>query len=385
MASKYLLLGMLYFVQGMPYGLQSGLLPIYLRTVGLSFTSISLTKALYFPWILKVFWAPFVDQCWNKQTWLLLSMCGLAVACLTCASLSPGENCKALATVLILMNLMASTQDIAVDGMAVRLLNQDEVGYGNTIQVVGYKLGSVLAGGGFLAVIHLIGWRSLFLLLASMYCLVMVYTWHATELQTRPSCRSDREKLQHRSLNPCDLLQELLIVPGTTWTLIFVINYKLGEQGAMSMFPLFLLDNGFSPQELGVWNGMVAMGFSIAGSTLGGVLISRKGPPLSLLKVSLILRLASLCFQALVLFLFSSKSSIIKVAAIFSIILQHFMAGIISTLTFSIMMHCTQRAVESIQQFRCPRTARVSGMSVKKRKRRCPEEHYTCPYCSLAS
>ncbi|MGH0143050.1 UNVERIFIED_CONTAM: hypothetical protein FKN15_043963 [Acipenser sinensis] len=45
------------------------------------------------------------------------------------------------------------------------------------------------------------------------------------------------------------------------------------EQGATSMFPLFLLDNGISARELGLWNGMVAMGFSIIGSSIGGTLM----------------------------------------------------------------------------------------------------------------
>lgn len=48
-----------------------------------------------------------------------------------------------------------------------------------------------------------------------------------------------------------------------------------GEQGAISLFPLFLLDQGVSAAEVGLWNGMVAMGFSIAGSALGGLLLAR--------------------------------------------------------------------------------------------------------------
>lgn len=347
--SKYLLLGVLYFVQGLPHGLQSGLLPIYLRTVGHSFTRIGLTKSLFFPWLLKVVWAPFVDGYWTKQIWLLLTMCALTVACLICATLSPEVNFTALAIVLILMNVMASIQDIVVDGMAVKLLSNNEIGYGNTVQVVAYKLGSVLAGGLSLTVIYLIGWSPLFLLLAFVYSVVIIYIWQVAPFQSISSTSVQGEKLQQPRLNPWELLQDLLRVPGTPWTLFFVFNYKLGEQGAMSMFPLFLLDGGFSSQELGFWSGMVAMCFSIAGSTLGGVLISRQRSPLSLVKTTLIWRVVSLGFQTIIILTFTSTSSVLKVAAIFSIIIQHFLAGMITTFTFSIMMQCTQKAPESIQ------------------------------------
>ncbi|RXM30783.1 Major facilitator superfamily domain-containing protein 3 [Acipenser ruthenus] len=55
------------------------------------------------------------------------------------------------------------------------------------------------------------------------------------------------------------------------------------EQGATTMFPLFLLDNGMSAMELGLWNGMVAMGFSIIGSSIGGTLTSIYGASAHLL------------------------------------------------------------------------------------------------------
>ncbi|KAI1900038.1 hypothetical protein AGOR_G00045890 [Albula goreensis] len=220
MNSKLLFLALLYFVQGMPYGLQSSLLPIYLRTSGLSLTKISLTKALYFPWILKVLWAPLVDRVGTKKRWLVGSMLVLSLTCLASSMLSPATDFTAIAAAMLAMNFLASVQDIAVDGVAVRLLSRrEEVGYGNTVQVVGYKLGSVLAGGGLLAVMDLAG-----------------------DLDAPPENRtcSEQRKAQAKGPNPWAIWQDLLAVPSTKWTAIFVLTYKLGEQGAVTMFPLFL-------------------------------------------------------------------------------------------------------------------------------------------------
>uniref|UniRef100_A0A8C3T9P7 Major facilitator superfamily domain-containing protein 3 n=1 Tax=Chelydra serpentina TaxID=8475 RepID=A0A8C3T9P7_CHESE len=350
MNSKYVLLGGLYFVQGMPYGLQSGLLPIYLRSVGLSFTKISLAKMLYLPWILKMLWAPLVDRYRTKQTWLVLSMSGLVLACLACATLSPETNFLPVAAMLLLMNFFVSVQDIAVDGVAVQLLGQDEIGYGNTIQVVAYKLGSVLAGGGLLTLMHLLGWGVLFLLLAVIYLLAILYVWSASELWLTVGRPSQDGQPRARTFNPWRILQELLYVPGTLWTAGFVLLYKLGEQGATTMFPLFLLDHGFSTQQLGFWNGVVAMVFSITGSSLGGQLMSkRRLSPRSLLKALLLLRFCSLNLQTFLVFIYDDGVSLFKGAAILSICVQHFIGGLITTLAFSTMMQCTQRADGSIQ------------------------------------
>ncbi|XP_072855751.2 major facilitator superfamily domain-containing protein 3 isoform X4 [Pogona vitticeps] len=272
---KYVLLGMLYFVQGIPYGLQSGLLPVYLRTLGHSFTRISLAKVLYMPWILKVMWAPLVDHYFGKKTWLMLTMSGLALACLGCSLTSPEVSFLPVAGIFLLMNFFASIQDIAVDGVAVQLLVHEEVGYGNTIQVVAYKLGSVMAGGGLLTFLHYLGWGALFIYLAVVYALAIGLTW-ISDLRVKQRRASMDSYIRASRSNPWRIFRDIIYVPDTPWTAGFVFIYKLGEQGAIAMFPLFLLDHDFSPQKLGFWNGVVSMVFSIAGSSLGGHLIPRQ-------------------------------------------------------------------------------------------------------------
>ncbi|XP_060700981.1 major facilitator superfamily domain-containing protein 3 isoform X1 [Hemiscyllium ocellatum] len=340
---KLKLFGLLYFVQGIPYGLQSGLLPIYLRTIGISYTKISLTKFLYFPWLLKILWAPFVDQYGTKQKWLLSSMFGLFLCSLIISKLHPKTDFPMLAFILLLMNFLASVQDIAVDGIAVRLLSNEEIGYGNTIQVVGYKTGSVVSGAGLLTMMDHISWDMLFVAISVIYVIAIICACFTPEPPT-----SSVTETRLPVLNPHEILKEVVHVPGTIWTLIYVIIYKLGEQGTVSMFPMFLLEHNFSPAELGLWTGLVAMGFSILGSCLGGILMTKYNA-FSLILSLFVVRVGNLSFQTLLLLLFESESLTMKGAAVLSIILQHFLGGLITTLTFSIMMLCTQKAEERIQ------------------------------------
>lgn len=140
------MLASLYLVQGLPYGLQSGLLPVLLRARGLSLTHVGLAKVLYAPWLFKLVWAPLVDARGSPRAWLTLSTAALGLLCGLLAALPPAEAGQSglpltVAGLLLLLNLAAAVQDVALDTLAMQLLEPAELGPGNTVQVVAYKLG----------------------------------------------------------------------------------------------------------------------------------------------------------------------------------------------------------------------------------------------------
>ncbi|XP_010788360.1 major facilitator superfamily domain-containing protein 3-like [Notothenia coriiceps] len=63
------------------------------------------------------------------------------------------------------------------------------------------------------------------------------------------------------------------------------------------MFPLFLLDHHMTARELGFWNGVIAMGFSICGSSLGGLLLAQFSIG-ALMRRVFVLRTISMVFQS---------------------------------------------------------------------------------------
>ena len=125
---------------------------MYLRMQGVSLTNLSLFKLLLAPWLCKALWAPLIDKRATKQKWLLWSVSGLVFIC-AFASLSSPTNLFVLSFIVFFLNFFAATQDIAVDGIAVALLTSEELGKGNTAQVVGYKIGSIF-GGGCISMVH---------------------------------------------------------------------------------------------------------------------------------------------------------------------------------------------------------------------------------------
>ncbi|ESP05478.1 hypothetical protein LOTGIDRAFT_102306 [Lottia gigantea] len=274
MSSHLLLLVFLYFIQGLPYGLQSRFLPTYFRSNGMSLTKLGLFKLLLAPWMLKTLWAPLVDKYGSKKSWLVTSMVGLVVTCFFGAVSEP-DNIIQLTSVLLLFNLLTSTQDIAVDGVAINLLTTVELGYGNIAQVVGYKFGAIFGGGLMTWLMEYISWVVLFQSLAMVYCLgVFIVLTFLPKTSEKENCDLKDDVVTNQNSWWKRHISDVFNTEGTYWILVYVLIYKLGEQGALSMTPLFLLDNGVSTTKVGFWIGVVGQIASIVGSIIGGYVSS---------------------------------------------------------------------------------------------------------------
>ena len=267
----------LYFVQGLPFGFQASALPIYLREQGISLRAIGWASLLATPWLAKLLWAPAVDTLHHpglgrRRSWILPMQLALA---LTCLGLALTEELSPLLLLVFAANLFAATMDIAVDGLAVSLLREEELGLGNTAQVVGFKLGMLTGGGLLVAVSDRIGWNGLFLAMAGLIFAVFVYT----VLEREPIAPE-----RHTEAGPgADSGSVFRVIVGllqrrSVWALLVVVGtYKLGESFADAMFRPFLTDRGYGAAQIGLWLGTWGMGFSLVGSVAGGLLASRIG------------------------------------------------------------------------------------------------------------
>ena len=135
------LLGALYFAQGLPFGFFVQALPVLLRQRNYSLDEIGLTSLLALPWALKFVWAPVVDRRWSprfgrRRTWILAMQLAAAIT-LGVLAIAPGtDTVVALMTAMIVLNLIAATQDIATDGLAVDILDHHERGLANATGTV---------------------------------------------------------------------------------------------------------------------------------------------------------------------------------------------------------------------------------------------------------
>lgn len=240
-------LAFLYFLQGIPYGLQSRFLPLYFRSHGMSLSNIGYFKLLFIPWVSKALWAPLVDHYGSKKLWLSYSMLGLFGISLLGSLISP-ENIAQLAFILLLFNLLTATQDIAVDGLAIQILARSELASGNIAQVVGYKFGALFSGG-FMTWIQDLSWTTLFVGLAIVYLFAFFFVKNvvpdsnqkeATQdisltVSSDKNTGRDSSKFDAKEKNAANdhwikqHIRMILSSHETRWMLVYVLIYKLGK------------------------------------------------------------------------------------------------------------------------------------------------------------
>lgn len=279
LAARVAILSVFYLVQGLPFGFQAKALPVYLTAQGLSLTDVGFAGAVSAPWLLKPLWAPLVDR-WGsdrfgrRRTWIVPLQAALASTCLGLAFV-PREALGLFLAMIALTNLFAATMDIAVDGLAVDMLEPEELGWGNIAQVVAYKVGMQIGGGVLLWASQWIGWRGLFEAMAALIVVALLVTlaWReppSSAAQSRAARTSFRVLLR--------TLGQALRSPGGLALLAVVASYKTGEAISDAMFEPFLVRyGGWAESRVGLVLGVYAMIFSLAGSLCGGIAASRLG------------------------------------------------------------------------------------------------------------
>ncbi|WFD29478.1 hypothetical protein MSPP1_000487 [Malassezia sp. CBS 17886] len=167
-----LLLVVLYMLQGVPIGLAFGTMP-YLLKAHLSYTDIGTFMLCTYPYSLKLLWSPIVDSLFlarwrvpltrytlslgRRKSWivpiqfLVGGMLYWLAGHVDTLVLSDMPNVYLVTGVFTVLIFLAATQDIAVDGWALTLLSDANLGYASTAQTVGINIGYFMSFTVFLA------------------------------------------------------------------------------------------------------------------------------------------------------------------------------------------------------------------------------------------
>jgi PAT family beta-lactamase induction signal transducer AmpG len=269
---RFVLLGTLYFAQGLPFGFFVQAVPILLRKQGYSLTAIGGAALLTLPWALKFVWAPVVDRYYSKRigrrrTWIL-AMQLAATLVLGAIALVPGsDDLAVLMVAMAVLNLVAATQDIATDGLAVELLPPEERGFANGLQVASYRVGMVVGGGVLFGVYVSLGHHNMFGVMAALTALASVPVLLAREPDTVTVVRR----------SPSRTARHFLSLPGVWPVLAMIALYKFGEASAQSLLPTFLHDAKVSDEDIALIRGTVGFLAGMGGALVGGTLVTRLG------------------------------------------------------------------------------------------------------------
>ncbi len=355
-----ILLLSLYFSQGFPAGLMAHVLPAVLREQGVALDYIGLLKFMAIPWVLKFLWAPWIDGRdapgfspvdGRQRGWIIL-MQGLAIAALVLLAhleisreaALPGTAPIAWFLVLILLlNLAAATQDIATDGLAVKLLSPARRGWGNALQVGGYKVGMVLCASLLLVIVEAWGWRLSLLAMAAVLLLALLPVWRlAPALLRGAGSSTDQSILGNRRLagarreaavhHPLRAAWSFVRRPGIRAWLILLVACKVPDGLGSTMIKPLLVDLGWGLGDIGTLTLLTSL-VGVAAVFLGGLLYDRLGPNFCLLALAVLQAVAMAAFLPL-------ADGASAPALVFSVCLFEQVVDAIGNVTlFALMMH----------------------------------------------
>jgi MFS transporter, PAT family, beta-lactamase induction signal transducer AmpG len=163
--TKLFWIGILYFAQGLPFGIFYDVIPVYFRQQGVDLREIGLLALVGLAWTIKFLWAPAVDHYRHHRRWMFavdLAMGG----CLVYLSMQAGFG-PPVWFAIGLFTLLSATNDIAIDGYTIEMLERHELGLANGVRIGMARVG-ILASGVILILSDYLKWPGAFLVAAVM-------------------------------------------------------------------------------------------------------------------------------------------------------------------------------------------------------------------------
>ena len=171
-----------YIAQGLPIGLITVALPAWLAEQEVEASSIAYFVSIStLPWAFKLVAGPIMDRysflaMGRRRPWIVCAQAGLLLAMLCLALVpDPTNNIVLLTWVAFLVNSFAAVQDVAVDGMAIDVLPEDERGRANSFMAFGQVAG--YAASGALSALALVQFGLFGACLMLVVGIAMIFTW----------------------------------------------------------------------------------------------------------------------------------------------------------------------------------------------------------------
>ncbi|KAJ3076957.1 hypothetical protein HDU98_010233 [Podochytrium sp. JEL0797] len=267
----FLLLVVLYLLQGVPLGLIMGSVPFLLKSK-LSFSDLAMFSLSSYPYSLKLLWSPIVDSIFvqdigRRKSWIvpIQAITGLFMLILS-QSIDKHVSVEStdpvpvtfLAFTFASLVFLCATQDIAVDGWALTLLSDENKAYASTAQTIGLNSGFFLSFTVFLALnskefcVKYLGLDDQLLLLGQylffwgimfLICDIWLIFMKKEDPETEEHAANEIQLVYHH-------IFQVITLPNMKRLIFMTMISKIGFMAHDSVSALKLLEKGFSKEDL---------------------------------------------------------------------------------------------------------------------------------------
>ncbi len=283
----------LYIAQSIPMSFFATVIPVMMRQEEFALSTIGYLQLIKLPWIIKFLWAPIVDRhsktVRDYKRWIISSEFVYAAFIILIACLNLHTNFQLVVVLIILSLVTSATQDIATDALAIRTTPHKGKALLNSMQSMGSFAGTLVGSGVLLVIYKQFGWDILLLCLALFVMIAVVPLWRNKKIQL----------LDEDQPSPRARFHDFVLFFGQKgiWRqIIFLILYYSGLIGLLAMLRPYLVDLGYSMQDIGVMSGIVGTGFAFLSSFLAGRFLRKIGRSIARILFACFILLSTLYF-----------------------------------------------------------------------------------------
>ncbi len=326
---KFVLLFFLYVSQSIPVGFFVMAIPVLLRSEGGSLAYIGVLNLLLLPHIFRFSWAPYVDRYFSYRGWILTMQTGCIATMISIAFFDWVQQFWIVFGICMAYTFVSTTQDIGVDGLAVRALDHDERPTGNALQVAGQYLGTIVGGGAMIMLFNRLGLPINIGIIVVVLAIPMMLL-----LPYREPVVPKEEKIHPGFRTIADVVRR----PGMMKWMLVLVAYYFGPLMSGNLVRPLLVDRKVSLETIGFLFGVMSPLLAIAGCGIAPWIIRKLGrrPSMILFTVVAILQIAC---DSLMGFGFVGLETIYACAAFLA-----FTSGFFGILAYAIAMDKSRSA-----------------------------------------
>lgn len=247
----------------------STVLPVILRREEFPLDVIGMLQLIKLPWIFKFVWAPTIDQAIqnmrsNRRMILLFELLYALTICVV-AFLNLHVDFTLIVALMVIAIGFSASQDIATDALAAKILNSGSLSLGNGIQSAGSFIGALVGSGVLLVAYTYIGWKYVMVLLACVVLLAIVPMIIFSKKMNFPA----RKKTRVNYMGMFSFFKGKF-----NYSLFLFFSYS-GIIGLLAMMKPFMVDRGFSNEEIGFIAGILGPATATLCSILTGMFMRK--------------------------------------------------------------------------------------------------------------
>lgn len=318
--SRYLSIFIFGIASGVPWVMIGSVLNAWLADEGLSRSAIGLFGIVFSVYSFNFLWSPLIDRIkpvflGQRKGWIISMQIGIALSCVAMSQFTADTGLFYLALFSFCIALCSSTQDIAIDGYRIDIIDEsdkDGLSAASSVATAGWwtGFGGLGAIPFFLVDTPYFYWPNVYLLLAAVMGILMLGTLLAKE----PTIA--RERLLESAVSHIPLstknrfltwIKQTLIAPFAEFFvrngvqlalsfLLFIFLFKIGEAFLGRMSLVFYKEIGFSNSDIGTYSKLLNWWVTILFSLVGGLVNIRYGVYRGLMTAGIAMAASNLMF-----------------------------------------------------------------------------------------